>query len=81
MNAKKSTRKVVTKNTRRRNEKGTIHLTARKNPVNTVRRNIMEKRTRPTPTKGKARENPKRKKRRENLENQLTEILKKSTNS
>lgn len=66
MNAKKSTRKVVTKNKRKRNEKGTIHLTARKNPVSTVGRNITERLTLPTQMKAKARENPKRKKRREN---------------
>jgi len=53
---------VVTENTRKRNEKGTVHLTARKNPVSTARRNITERLSRPTQMKGKAAENPKRKK-------------------
>lgn len=56
LNAKKSTGKVVTKNTRRRRSvKGTIHLIARTNPVSTARQNITEKLTRPTQMKGNAR--------------------------
>lgn len=81
LNAKKSTRKLATKNTRKRNERGTIHPTARKNPVNTVRRNITETLTRLTQMKGREKEKPKRKKKRKILESQLKEILEKSTNS
>lgn len=62
LNAKKSTSKVVTKNTRRkRSVKGTIRLIARTNPVSTVRQNIIEKLTRPTQMKGNARGDPKTK--------------------
>lgn len=76
----KWTHKVVTKNTRRRNENGTIHRIARKNPASAAKQNVTENLTRPTQREGKARKSPKGKKREENRENRQKGILKKSTN-
>jgi len=55
---------VVTINTRKRNEKGTVHLTARKNPASKVRRYITERLARPNQMRGKTTENPPKRKKK-----------------